>query len=261
MELTADIHTTRDMLDASRLSLVEEVLDKSPIASVVKLDTNDPLRKRATQFRGELTKFIEGTAIDSYYWLRQEGPYVPMSGYDEGFSDISIDLYRNSFTEEEIKEFRKLFVDIAVAVDAFYGRSAEISMYTQRNELMKKSTWTSFSVRLFPNFNKELPDVYWLNYFGLGYVDFWGKEKIKSLSDEYEVSNFENGGICVQTSPEFVTADKHIKKVSGYNFKKHFYNVLGSDTFMHETQKPGEPGKYVPTLDDHRNLLKHKQSC
>jgi len=129
-------------------------------------------------------------------------------------------------------------------------------MYIQRNDFMDRAAASIFNRRGYPNFNRELPDVYWLNYFGPAYVDFWGDKKIDALKKKYEVICSDKGGVFVQTTPQLAVADESVTGVKDYQFKKHFYKVLGEDTFMHETQMPGQPGQYVPTLEDHRDILR-----
>ena len=84
MEINGNLFTACDMLDKSMLRLVEEALDNSPIAAVKKLDTRDPLRKPATQFRGGLTGLMESSGKTDNFktgdrWFTEPGHKVTLS--------------------------------------------------------------------------------------------------------------------------------------------------------------------------------------
>jgi len=271
--LTGDVWTVCDMLDLEKVEAMERVLDASPIVKAKKIDDKDPPRNRATSFSGVLTHFVNSRKRDyetliqstsggripfeTMFQLRRAGRLGPVGKRDCGYSCISLTFNKKEeFAEYDICEFKSLFNNICLAVDAFYGRAGEHSMvYVQREVFMAKAAEHPLLRRSVPDFNRELWDVYWLNYFGNEYVRFWGEEKVLALSREYELTRFDKGGICVQTTPEPVFADDSVKGIKDYAFKKHMYEILGYNTFMHETQQSGKPGQYVPTLDDQRRFL------
>ena len=263
-ELMSSVFTTCDMLKAARLSAVERVLDESPISIVSRIGETDPPERKCSEFRGGVTAIVDGDPDRAYIWinssgrsrsvsfttmatLQHEGVRIPLCGYDQGYSDVMFTLQADEFTDPVLDQFRGLFVELAAVTGAFYGRSGPSSMYVQRNEFMEKSG-PLLGARLFPDFNRELPDVYWLNYFGPGYVEHWGKDNVDALSAEYELHWSANTGFCVVTTPRPVTPDPDINGITDYPFKKHFYDVLGLDTFIYENQERGYPGQYVPTL-------------
>ena len=268
----ASIWTVCDMLDLEKVEAMEHVLDASPIVKAKKIDDRDPPRNRATSFSGVLSHFVSsrkrdyGTLIQStsggripfetMFQLRHDGRLGPVGKRDCGYSWICLTLNKKEgFTEYDISEFKSLFNNTCLAVDAFYGHVADHSICVQRNVFMAKAVEHPLLRKKVPDFNRELWDVYWLNYFGNEYVRFWGEEKVLALAREYELTRFDKGGICVQTTPEPVFADDSVKGIKDYTFKKHMYEILGYNTFMHETQQSGEPGQYVPTMDDQRRLL------
>jgi hypothetical protein len=279
MEIDASIYTVCDMLNPSNLARLGEVLDVCPIATVTRMDTNDPLRRKVSGFREGLlgilgdnpdknSLWINSTSggkerFESYYRLNPFGQAFALSGLsdvDNGHSGVSLNLFRQSINKKEIDEFKKLFVGVAIASEAFYGMSTELTMYTQRTDLMQLAAVNMFNVRSYPDYSRELPDVYWLNYFGPAYVELWGQKKVDKLSEKYLVEKLGNGGICVQTTPEVVFADCSIRRITDYAFKRHFYMVLGKNTFMHETQRPGRRGKYVPRIEAHRQIILGQQA-
>ena len=273
--------TVCEMLDdLDCIRAMEIALDTSPIAEVTRLDEPDPPRRKASCFSGGLAELVEKrsrednililskgsgrmgfgtTRFDTMIYLHHLGHIGPPGKRDAGYSDISFTLHRKNISPADIQEFKKMFVDVCVAVNAFYGRAAEDAiMFVQRDLFMAKAVPHPLMRKKIPDFDRELWDVYWLNYFGPGYVRFWGNKKIDRLAEQYEVTKFDNGAVCVQTTPAPVFADPNAKGITDYPWKKHMYDVLGWNTFMHETHKQGEPGQYVPPLEDHRRLLKQK---
>ena len=274
--LQASIYTVCDMLDdLKRVEALERVLDRSPIVEVKKIDERDPPRNPSSGFSEVLTRLVKerrrdyGVLVQStsggripfttMMELRRMGRLGPVGKRDSGYSWISLTLNRKLLKDYDINEFRKLFLEVCTAVEAFYGGSAEDNiMCVQREIFMAKAAKNPLERKKNPDFDQEIWDVYWLNYFGAGYVQFWGQDKIDRLAEQYDVTRFVNGAVCVQTTPKPVFADPNAKGITDYPWKRHMYDVLGWNTFMHETQKQGKPGQYVPTLDDHRRILKQK---
>lgn len=272
--LTADIFTLCNMRNYDRVRQLEQILDGSPIAQVKRLGDGEPLRQRAKCFTGDLTPYLEkregnpfgvhimstsGGRINSFqtsFDLYSKGRRGAIGGKrDGGYSDIGLSLYRKELNETDVEQFKELVLDFAIATDAFYGRCFEWSMSTQREVFMAKAVDNVRSRKMVPDFDCELWDVYWLNYFGPGYVQFWGVEKIHALSQAYDVDRFDNGAICVQTTPQPTFVNHDAKSIKDYPWKQPFYDILGHNTFMHETHVQGKPGQYVPTLESQRKLL------
>ena len=269
VHLDASLYTAVDMRDLSRIKTLEKILDVSPIAKVAKIGLVEPLKNRAHKFSEKMSPLLkeqsnntlpalilstsgEKTPFTTMLNLDFFGPFIPLDGRDRGYSFINFGLTRKHITKEDTNEFRKLFIEIANAIDAFYGESTEHSMIVQRQIQISRQR------NLSCNFDCEIGDVYWLNYFGPGYVEFWGEQKINHLSEKYQVKHFSNDAICVQTATDPQYADDTATSITDYPWKKHFYEVLGYDTFMHEAQKQGKQGQHVPTLDAHRQILRHR---
>ena len=275
--LSGTFWTVRNMCDLEVTKKIKEILDNSPIAAVKKTTNAGSIKIRTTEFAGALTPIVENrinhplgvwaeaTSGGRYCFylmmdLDKMGRRGAAEGPDVGYSWVNISLSRKKLTEYEIFEFKELFTNLIPAINPFYACAVEHSIFTQRNVFMAKAVEHPVFRKTIPDYSREIWDVYWLNYFGPAYVDHWGQDKIAALGKKYEVTGFGNGGVCVQTTPEPVLADPEAKGITDYEFKKHFYEVLGYDTFMHETHKPGRPGQYVPILEEHRRRLKHEPS-
>ena len=193
--------------------------------------------------------------FETMFQLRSKARLGPDGCKDSGYSFISITMNRKELNSNDIEEFKKLFINLCVSVNAFYGYCSEYSMVTQRSIYLAKCAENIFDRKNQPDFGVEISDIYWLNYFGPGYVDFWGKDKITALENAYNVTHDANGGIVVQTTEEPVFADDTVDNISGYEFKQPMYEILGHNTFMHETHQPGKRGENVPTLEQMRSLV------
>ena len=266
------VFTLCDMHDLQNVSILEGILDKSSIISATKIQERIPPRTKATKFAGTLTNIVK-TSQDSEItisstsggkypsettlYLMKKRRLGPASGNDVGYSRIFINMNKNKFKENDydIKEFKKLFIDLCCELKAFTGFCTEHSILTQASIFHALAVENAQNRKKQPNFDYELGDIYWLNYFGPGYVDFWGKDKIKSLEKVYDIIHDTNGGIIVQTTDEPMIADYNVDRISDYKFKQPMYETLGYNTFMHETHHPGERGENVPTLEQMRNLV------
>ncbi len=266
------VDTLCNMHDEQNLKALEMVLDQSPIVKAVKIDEKDPPRNKATKFKSVLNELVKKSScseiliqstsgskplISSMLSLRAKGRVGPEGGFDWGYSMITITIEKNEMEAvyDIIDEIKNLFFGICTAVNAFVGYCSEHSMITQRDIYLAQAVENVHERKRLPDYNAELNDIFWLNYFGPGYVSHWGKERIKALEKAYDVTVDCNNGILVQTTAKPMIADENISKITDYDFKKALYEVLGSNTFMHETHQKGNWGEHVPTLEEQRKLV------
>ena len=268
--LVADIYTAMDMKNSDNLARLEDVLDDSPIVQVKKIDVKDPPRRKETCFKGVLsdlvstcdrtTTWINATSGGRLpFWtmfeLAPKGRIGPQGSKDWGFTPLTITMNKKKLDEQSTEEFKSLFIELCTTVQAFYGYCTENSIRAQWLLYLAQAAENVFERKQVPDFDMELPDIYWLNYFGPGYVDFWGEEKIAALKKAYPVTEDTHRGILVDATGEPVFADDAITRITAYDFKKSMYEILGYNTFMHETHQPGDRGENVPTLEYHRQYV------
>ena len=95
------------------------------------------------------------------------------------------------FTKKSFKQLRPkiedLFKDMIFCLDAFYGY---VSDY---NWVMHQSVTGTIETRM--------PGIFWCNYFGDVYVNFFGKEKILNAS-WFKTEVLDNGGIIAYLTEE-----------------------------------------------------------
>ena len=272
-KLSASVCTMIDMRDRASLETIERILDDSPIADIARIDSKEPIRHHVSQFSGNMTLFLEKqkqeravsimstsgvrTPFTTRFELMHFGPCISVSGRDSGYSKLNFDLSRKNLSDDDIENFKKLFIKIANATDAFYGACTEDSIHTQYHIFLIEASWQAGGPQSrMVDFEIEIRDVYWLNYFGAGYVEFWGREKVDALAKAYHAEHFDNGGAFIQATKKPVFADFSAEGITVYDWKQAFYDILGRDTFMYETQKKGLPGQYVPTLECHRSIIR-----
>lgn len=253
-----EIWSVADLRRPGRLSGIGRALDLDPDFRPTRLGVNPAPRRRVASVEAEF-KAWEGTlspkANQLWFFKRLEPPRSdcgPLEILGPSFSirphHLILDYEADWFTQpDRLDALAALFVRACDAMGAFYGRAALGEIYTQRNELLEKAHWDRF----LPQFDRELPDVYWLNFFGPGYVEFWG-ERLEGLGARSAVT--QTGGRVIWASESPFVHDAALSRVTDYPFKRAFYDRLGIDTFMHEGQRQGAPGQYVPSLDVHRRI-------
>ncbi len=139
---------------------------------------------------------------------------------------------------------------VADCVGAFYGYCALNLMVLQRVRLLKKNavTWLgrlSGVGRGMEDLARELPDVYWWNYFGPAYVERWG-DRLKTVGVKRTTTP--GGAMAIWATETPFVFDPRARRLDSYEWKRTFYEALGEDVFMREGQRQREPGEVVPSL-------------
>ena len=155
---------------------------------------------------------------------------------------------------ERLRKLAKFLTAVADAAGAFYAYCVSGDMLDQRAKLLERNAETIVG-RLFKggrvaeDLHRELPDVYWWNYFGPAYVKKWDG-RLDGLGVRQETTRA-GGRLIWATETPFVL-DPSAKRLETYPWKKQFYAALGEDTFMREGQKQRAPGEAVPDFNAHR---------
>ncbi len=251
--LLFDVQSVADLRSSSALAAIGRELDRDPNLRMRRFGTNDPPRTPIESAEGALRDWRPAPKRERHGWR------FLLSRTDEPRGRASIVIttldatkalyahsvgatYRASWlsSPEHQEEIASLLRRLAEATGAFYGRAALGAMYDQHNLMLDRLPP--------PDYEREIPDVYWLNYFGPGYVEFFGArlERIGVRRDRTE-----NGGVLVwATETPFVF--QRVATIAEYGFKRLFYEDLGRDTFRSEAQTRGAPGEHVPTFEVHR---------
>jgi hypothetical protein len=253
-----EVFSVADLRSPAALPSIGRALDEDPEFRPERFGPRDPPGTKVAGAEKALAAWRPATrdaARDWYFFANRQTPpkgratvqiAAPMPGRVPLHS-VSC-AYASAWFEraDRVERVVRLFGRLAEATSAFYGRAALGAMYDQRNLLIQLAQG-QLEGRVFPDFERELPDVYWLNFFGPAYVERWG-----ARLDGLGVRRGRVAGGLLVWATETPSAVAKGAAITDYPFKQGFYTALGRDTFMSEAQRPGERGKNVPTFDAHR---------
>ena len=254
------LFTLADLRRPDALRALGEELDRHALLAPKRLDTRDPVRAEIENAATALAELASGLAPDQHQWVFFTRPGAPrLTGTlhlkpSDTTTDLTISWPASWFDRpERLDALAGVVTALGDTIGAMYGRAALGEMYTQRNDALNRARRKpgQFSVRVKPDFDRELPDVYWLNYFGPGFVEHWGA-RLDTLGVRRDRTPA--GAMVVWATETPFVHDASVHAISDYAFKRPFYEALGFDTFMSETQRQGAPGEHVPALDVHRRL-------
>lgn len=75
-------------------------------------------------------------------------------------------------------------------------------------------------------------------------------QRLVSAGVRHEVGP--SGAVVIWAAEDPPQRDEAVNRITGFAFKQPFYRELGLEAFVHESLDIPEPGRYVPTLADHR---------
>jgi hypothetical protein len=147
-------------------------------------------------------------------------------------------------------------IDIFEALGVFHGYVTTADMEAQRKDLISDATRRGvmapprFHDPLYTVLDRMVSDVYWVNYFGPAFVDRLGSTALRAPGVRHRT--LPSGAIAVWATESPPAVEPAIGRLTDYDFKRSFYDALGSRTFTRESLDLPEPGEVVPTLHDHR---------
>jgi hypothetical protein len=255
------LFTLADLRRPDALGALGAVLDGHPLLRPQRLDTRDPARREVDSAADALV--ADAPRLDPakpHWWFFTRTGTPRLTGTLEvargdSVSDLTITWPSAWFDRRErLDAIAQVFIALGGVLGALYGRAGLATMFRQRNDSLNRTRREPgrFSARLQADLARELPDVYWLNYFGPGFVEHWG-ERLDTLGVRRD--HTPAGAVVIWATETPFVHDASVHAISDYAFKRPFYEALGFDTFMSETQRRGEPGEHVPALDVHRRLV------
>jgi len=139
--------------------------------------------------------------------------------------------------------FADLFRRLAEATRAFYGDAAYGTFYDQHAALNTRERGLFAPP---PTLDRELRDVFWLNYLGPAYLARFG-DRLRGLGVRQTPAA---GGLVIRATERPTLED--VAATTDYAYKRPFYEALGKDTFYWEGQTRGGEGERVPSFAEHR---------
>ncbi len=254
--------------EPGRLRSLGEALASEPDLAFTHVARSFPPQRKLKGSLADLLGSYEGhlgpNEPEMWFFARQEGPagdgdlYLADDRHLErdmphainaGFQDTE---WFNS--QERLRKLAAYLTRVADAASAFYASCAASDALDQRVRFLERNAETIFGRlfkvgRVMEDLHRELPDVYWWNYFGPAFVKKWDG-RLDGLGVRQE-STPAGARVVWATETPFVL-DPSVKRLEDYSWKKPFYAALGDDTFMREGQKPRSPGDAVPDFNAHR---------
>jgi hypothetical protein len=141
--------------------------------------------------------------------------------------------------DDFVAELEGLFCELAVAMDGCYGFVVGAEQWGRHNRWRKKDGSP------FPVITRQLPNVFWLNYFGRAFLNRWPR-----LADVPGARPVGNGGVVIKTTPDPWPAEPADSGPYDAAWKTAVLAATGTDAYMATHGWP-DAGLYVPTIDDH----------
>ena len=267
-ELVWQILSLAPLRDPGRLQALGEALDSEPDFSFTHTGRSDPPARRLKSSVAELLTESAGRQDphqpEIWFLARRETPHIRLDIYlaDDGrllrdmphTLNAAISDPRWFDSVDRLAKLSGYLTRVADAAGAFYGYCAQSEILDQRQQQLERNAGPIFggilrAGRVAEDLQRELPDVYWWNYFGPAFVERWS-DRLDGLGASRERTPA--GTVVVLGTESPFVYDMRAKRVDSYTWKAPFYAALGTDTFMHERQAQRGVGELVPDFEAHR---------
>jgi hypothetical protein len=248
---------------------VAAALQAVPRFSPTRASHREPVRTfGADGLRGRFDAELERSA-GKRFWMLFGGPHEDLYGTLDVFPDPSLDRAPRTHNIEVsipiaaldsagISAFAEWASGLFDALGVFHGFVTTTDMQAQRKTLIREAVARGemapprFDDPMYTILDRMVSDVYWVNYFGPGYVERWGLERLQAIGVRSDVRS--TGAVAIWATEMPPMVDSTARRLADYSFKAPFYEALGRRTFTLETLDLPERGEVVPTLDEHRRL-------
>jgi hypothetical protein len=273
-ELVWQILSLAPLREPGRLRGLGEALDSEPDFKLTHFGRSDSASRRLKDgvagLLADQAGKLEPNQPEIWFLARREPPAISLDLYlaDDGrlLKDIPHSLNAGSTdpswfdSAERLRRLSDYLSRVADSAGAFYGYCAPGEMLDQRKQLLERRAGPILggifkAGRVAEDLQRELPDVYWWNYYGPAMVEKWGG-RLDRLGARH--TQTPAGAMVVIATDTPFMYDPNIKRVDGYKWKSPFYAALGADTFMREEQEQRGVGELVPDFDSHRRAAGFK---
>jgi hypothetical protein len=263
--LTGDSVSARQVADMARR--VADATERHPRFRPIRAGTKEPLRKVKAGFREFIDDELEKSAGEPLMILFGD-PDRELYGTLNVFPDLRLDsaprthlvdasLPVAGLDAEGRDEFVAWAVDLFDALDVFHGYVTTSDMQGHRKQLIAEAfdrgeiAPPDWDDPLYTTLDRVVSDVYWVNYFGPGFVDRWGGDRFAAIGRPIEARP--SGAVVVWATDTPPRVDRSVRRLTDYPWKAPFYAAIGLDAFTHETLDVPSPGQHVPTLHVHHD--------
>jgi len=257
-ELSLTIYSVADLRSPAALARIGRELDRDTDLAFARLGTSERARAPVTsvehafrEWRPPPKRSVGGW---TFFLSRPRAPrgsgqidisrMDPERGRYEHYASVSYESSWFYDHPDRWEAFADLFRRLAETMPGFYGNAHFLAFYLQHRALMDRARglrgpgW---------RLDREIPDVYWLNFFGPAYLERFG-DRLSGLGVR-QVPTAHGGLVVWATERPQVEV---VQAITEYSYKRPFYEALGQDTFYHEGHTPNEPGERVPSFAEHR---------
>lgn len=255
---------------AEQLRRVGTVLAEHPVLAPTRCGPRDPPKVRLTDPAAQLAALGEEQAGRPQAMVHLACPergetgtatYVadPFRNHPPGFVRSSkVEL---TFVPEEPGPLGALLADLAEATDACYGFVSSRAHVAQlrgpfATEQRRRHgpppsggqppTWQPPPYQILET---ALPDVFWVQYLGPGFVGMWGEDRVASAGSARR--RLTNGGYVVWACDEPPAHDADVESPEAYPWKTSVYDALGPEPFARHDRDWNEFGVHVPLMTQH----------
>jgi hypothetical protein len=146
-------------------------------------------------------------------------------------------------TSSEVDFARKFFIDACRQADADYGFAADSEDFRAKHFISIRESNSEVQQYVGEDPATGVPGLYWLNFFGLSYIDFFGKDKLARSAALAEVAALPKGGFLLQFGrrPEDSIAESVLEQ------QREAIAALGEAAFF-DIRRPGRNLSVPPAL-------------
>lgn len=259
--ISIDIDSHANLACPEALAAIGTALDTDPRLAPERMGPRDPARTPVTSVREYLAAWNPPQRRghrDDQFMVRKTEP-IGLGTLSLSFAPwprtINFSYDERGFaTTGELDALAALFGRLCEAMDASYGNAAYNPVRRQEVAFRERSRKRGGPPRDWsrPYFVDEhaLADVYWLNYFGPSFLAKWGEGRLDGLGVRQATTS--NGGRIIWATETPFVLDPAATAMTGYAWKRPFYDALGLDTFRHERWEDPGVGIHVPSYEEHR---------
>jgi hypothetical protein len=208
MYINMDLDTLKNLGTPESAKKVYRLLKKHELFTPERFDEYEPLRKLYKE-QGE-AGFVKawinqsGKAFGEVIWRRRSSPnsygiiYIKFGPYSKSNS-IAHSVHESICKKEDgIPKLLDFATDLFIELKMLYGRIHHEEDWHKKNMFIKEpqpdGSFLTYAVGV--DWEKNLPGVYWCNFLGKEYVEWFGRDKILSTPCR-ELKELENGGVRI----------------------------------------------------------------